>query len=179
MTIFYDGPSPPPGTFDAILAIPLGIKDLGFGPRNYPSLVTSSPAALSANLRTYFQSLPVRSYSRRIVQAFADQVEVSHHWPKLHSNLKNEMDVSDGRSYHPLASRKPPVEHFYIQVYWYLQHLNLSPPRLSNIPQAKKHICTTQSTTVSPLISTSPGYYLQRMHIGKMFATRCMPISLL
>lgn len=76
MIVIYDAPTPPAGTFDALFAIPPAIKDAEFGSRNFSSVLTSQPPFEIPNLRTSFQSLPVRSYSPRLVQAFADQVKV-------------------------------------------------------------------------------------------------------
>ena len=48
-SLFYDGPTPPPGTFDQFLAIPHFMQDIGT--RSFLSLVKSMPSDPTANLR--------------------------------------------------------------------------------------------------------------------------------
>lgn len=77
--LFYDGPSPPAGTFDAFLNIPSISKDVKA--RTYLELLEATPAGAVNGLRTYFHPVPVKAYSPRLVKAFAAiasvRVEVS------------------------------------------------------------------------------------------------------
>jgi len=47
--IFYDGPTPPPGTFDNFTDIPFGLSDLKV--RSYVDMILSSDSNSTAGLR--------------------------------------------------------------------------------------------------------------------------------
>lgn len=72
--IFYDGPSPPPGTFDAFTNVQSISKDLKA--RTFVDFIEATPAGAVNNLRTYFHPVPVKAYTPKLVKAFADIASV-------------------------------------------------------------------------------------------------------
>ncbi|KAF8148763.1 hypothetical protein K438DRAFT_1989121 [Mycena galopus ATCC 62051] len=71
--IFYDGPTPPPGIFDAFLAIPSFTKDIST--RSFISLVRSSPANLTTGLRGAFHTVTLLKYSSTMIDAILNETE--------------------------------------------------------------------------------------------------------
>ncbi|KAL0951020.1 hypothetical protein HGRIS_007761 [Hohenbuehelia grisea] len=88
VTLFYDGPSPPPGIFDDFLAISHLSKDIK--PRSFVSVVQASPSNLTYGTRGAFHSVPILEYSEAVVKAILNE---SKFWgPKL--NLKSGIFIS-------------------------------------------------------------------------------------
>ncbi|KAF8959330.1 hypothetical protein BDZ97DRAFT_2043879 [Flammula alnicola] len=69
--LFYDGPSPPAGIFDAFLAIPYFTKDVST--RSYVSLVQSSPANATAGLRGVFNTVSVLNYTPALLDVILNE----------------------------------------------------------------------------------------------------------
>lgn len=77
--MFYDGPSPPPGIFDEILALePLQISP-GFGTQNFSNLINSVDAKALA-FRNYYHPVPVKAYTPRLLKAMSDFAIVGWHF---------------------------------------------------------------------------------------------------
>ncbi|KAG5637106.1 hypothetical protein H0H81_005744 [Sphagnurus paluster] len=69
--LFYDGPTPPAGIFDAFLAIPYLTKDIST--RDYLSLVQLSPANVSSNLRVVFNTVSLSQYTPSILDVILNE----------------------------------------------------------------------------------------------------------
>ncbi|KIJ54884.1 hypothetical protein M422DRAFT_152812 [Sphaerobolus stellatus SS14] len=71
IVLFYDGPTPPNGTFDAFLAVP-GAVETDVKARSFPdfvqSITQSSPASRVAS-----HTVPIIRYTQRIVDAIVNQ----------------------------------------------------------------------------------------------------------
>ncbi|KAF9472666.1 FAD-binding domain-containing protein [Pholiota conissans] len=61
LLIFYDAPTPPPGLFDAFLAIPALQSDIST--RSYLSLVQSQDVNSTSGLRIMFEAVPIISFT--------------------------------------------------------------------------------------------------------------------
>lgn len=83
--IFYDGHSPPPGTFDAFTSVQSISKDLKA--RTFVDFIEATPAGAVNGLRTYFHPIPVKGYTPKLVKAFADMASVSSYLHKFHTML--------------------------------------------------------------------------------------------
>jgi hypothetical protein len=85
--MFYDGPSPPPGIFDAFLQEPTTdlSKDSEFGSRSFVDFIEATPAGLLGGLRTLFNAVPTTQYTLKGVQAAANvgMVSLKHDSPRL------------------------------------------------------------------------------------------------
>lgn len=73
--MFYDGPSPPSGTFDDFLNVPSLSRDVKA--RTFVDFIEATPAGAVNGLRTYFHPIPVKAYTPTLVKAFADIASVS------------------------------------------------------------------------------------------------------
>ncbi|KAF5337661.1 hypothetical protein D9758_012993 [Tetrapyrgos nigripes] len=71
LSVFYDGPKPPAGIFDDILAIPFLTKDVKA--RDFPSLIQTWPSELVAHQRGIFNVAPVVNLTRNIVDALLNE----------------------------------------------------------------------------------------------------------
>ncbi|KAF8630864.1 hypothetical protein AX17_005223 [Amanita inopinata Kibby_2008] len=69
--MFYDGPTPPPGIFDAFLKIPSINEDVSR--RSLLSLVQSAPAHLTNGQRNGFDTAPIQEYSPRVIDAVVNE----------------------------------------------------------------------------------------------------------
>nr|AGK29884.1 FAD-binding protein [Volvariella volvacea] len=70
--LFYDGPEPPPGTFDAFLELPAVHKDVGT--RSYLEFMQNMPsAATTAGTRGAFHTLALETYSKALVDFIAEE----------------------------------------------------------------------------------------------------------
>ncbi|KAL0954252.1 hypothetical protein HGRIS_005380 [Hohenbuehelia grisea] len=69
--LFYDGPTPPPGIFDAFLSIPHFTKDVST--RSFLSLVQAAPANVASGSRGTFQSSPLLAYSSSVLNAIVNE----------------------------------------------------------------------------------------------------------
>ncbi|KAJ2926477.1 hypothetical protein H1R20_g10614, partial [Candolleomyces eurysporus] len=69
-SLFYDGPNPPPGIFDDIMALPSTSADVST--RSHLSLILSTPANATYGLRTYFDTVPVVDYSPEFMKLVQD-----------------------------------------------------------------------------------------------------------
>lgn len=74
--MFYDGPTPPIGIFDEILKFEALMVYPGFGTRNFTDLIRSIDTEVFA-VRNYYQPVPVRQYTPRLLQAITDLTLVS------------------------------------------------------------------------------------------------------
>ncbi|KIJ54865.1 hypothetical protein M422DRAFT_24762 [Sphaerobolus stellatus SS14] len=68
--IFYDGPTPPNGTFDAFLSVPAVLEDVKT--RSYTDLIQSL-ALTPSPTRAAAQTVPIIQYTRPIVDAIVNQ----------------------------------------------------------------------------------------------------------
>ncbi|KAG6863990.1 hypothetical protein C0991_001309 [Blastosporella zonata] len=71
LTLFYDGPSPPAGTFDDFLVIPYATKDVST--RDFLTLVQSSPSDDTYGMRGVFHGIPITQYTPGILAAIANE----------------------------------------------------------------------------------------------------------
>ncbi|KAF9648761.1 FAD-binding domain-containing protein [Thelephora ganbajun] len=71
--IFYDGPNPPPGTFDNFTNILSVSSDLKT--RSYVDMILSSPANSTAGLRGSFQMLGVSHFSQTLLEAVEEELK--------------------------------------------------------------------------------------------------------
>lgn len=69
--IFYDGPTPPPGTFDMFTDIPHFTKDIST--RSFLSLVKSSPANATQGTRAIFNTVTVPDYTADLMSAIVNE----------------------------------------------------------------------------------------------------------
>ncbi|KAJ7017545.1 FAD-binding domain-containing protein [Mycena alexandri] len=69
--MFYDGPTPPPGVFDAFLKIKNISSDIGT--RTLSSLVASAPQTLPAGTRGYFNTMSFFEYTDAIATAILNE----------------------------------------------------------------------------------------------------------
>ncbi|KAJ7654333.1 FAD-binding domain-containing protein [Mycena rosella] len=69
--MFYDGPTPPAGIFDAFLAIPHLTEDVET--RSFLSLVTSAPSNATTGSRGAFHTVSLLSYSPTMVDAIVNE----------------------------------------------------------------------------------------------------------
>ncbi|KAJ7655937.1 hypothetical protein B0H17DRAFT_1098624 [Mycena rosella] len=69
--MFYDGPTPPAGIFDAFLAIPHLTEDVQT--RSFLSLVTSAPSNATTGSRGAFHTVSLLSYSPTMVDAIVNE----------------------------------------------------------------------------------------------------------
>lgn len=110
--LFYDGPSPPAGTFDSFLAIPHLTKDVEA--RDFISLVQASPANATAGQRGIFNTVPLVELTPTILDAIVNETK---YWGPLLSLLGTGTFISyDVEPFHPallshtsLASAYPPT----------------------------------------------------------------------
>ncbi|KAJ2935499.1 hypothetical protein H1R20_g1593, partial [Candolleomyces eurysporus] len=68
--LFYDAPQPPAGVFDDFLSIPA--VQTNVSTQSFLSLVQSAPANATYGLRSYFDGVPVASYSPRFLNKVKD-----------------------------------------------------------------------------------------------------------
>jgi len=69
--MFYDAPSPPAGIFDNMLAIPAASSNVST--RSYLSLIQVEPTQETANLRGYYNTVPLMDLTSSILQAVVNQ----------------------------------------------------------------------------------------------------------
>ncbi|KAF9474837.1 FAD-binding domain-containing protein [Pholiota conissans] len=69
--MFYDAPNPPPGIFDAFLAIPS--LDSNIGTRSFLSLVQSAPSNSLQGLRSVYQGFPILSFTAGIAEVIVNE----------------------------------------------------------------------------------------------------------
>ncbi|KIJ32518.1 hypothetical protein M422DRAFT_184408 [Sphaerobolus stellatus SS14] len=85
IVLFYDGPTPPNGTFDAFLAVP-GAVETDVKARSFLDFVQSlnqvSPASRVAS-----HTVPIIRYTQRIVDAIVNQTIVSPSWNQPNNGL--------------------------------------------------------------------------------------------
>jgi len=73
--IFYDGPTPPPGTFDGFTSIPSISSDLKT--RSYLDMILSTNIAGAADLRGSFHTVGVSYFSETLLEAIENEMT---HW---------------------------------------------------------------------------------------------------
>jgi len=98
LLLFYDGPTPPSGTFDTFLAIPHFTEDVST--RSFTSLVQVSPSNLTSGTRALFSSIGALELTPALVAQVANQ---SAYWG---SNLATLLDTGlfisvDVEPFHP------------------------------------------------------------------------------
>lgn len=71
LNVFYDGPTPPDGLFDAFLAIPALSLDLKT--RSFLSLLLSSPPTPNGLTRDLFATVDVPNFGAKIIDAIIDE----------------------------------------------------------------------------------------------------------
>ncbi|KAF8968755.1 hypothetical protein BDZ97DRAFT_327295 [Flammula alnicola] len=86
--LFYDAPAPPPGIFDAFLAIPSIQSDIST--RSFLSLVQSSPSNMTAGTRAIYEGFPILSFTPTISDVLANE---SMFWGAAFSD-KSEILIS-------------------------------------------------------------------------------------
>ncbi|KAJ6448449.1 FAD dependent oxidoreductase [Mycena sanguinolenta] len=69
--MFYDGPTPPPGIFDAFLAIPPLTEDVST--RSFSSLVQSVPSNATTGARGAFHTVSLLDYSPAMINAILNE----------------------------------------------------------------------------------------------------------
>ncbi|KAJ6488794.1 FAD dependent oxidoreductase [Mycena sanguinolenta] len=69
--MFYDGPTPPPGIFDAFLAIPHLTEDVST--RSFSSLVQSAPSNATTGARGAFHTVSLLDYSPTMINAILNE----------------------------------------------------------------------------------------------------------
>ncbi|KAG6908410.1 hypothetical protein DXG01_004771 [Tephrocybe rancida] len=69
--LFYDGPTPPSGIFDAFLALPCFTKDIST--RDFLSLVQATPANATYGQRAIFNSVSLTQYTPTILDAILNE----------------------------------------------------------------------------------------------------------
>ncbi|KAF7375798.1 FAD-binding PCMH-type domain-containing protein [Mycena sanguinolenta] len=69
--MFYDAPTPPPGIFDAFLAIPHLTEDVST--RSFTSLVQSAPSNATTGARGAFHTVSLLDYSPTVISAILNE----------------------------------------------------------------------------------------------------------
>ena len=91
--MFYDGPTPPPGVFDDILAVPSIFADIG--PRSILSLVQANASNTTGPLTRYiFFFVPSPKLTNKVRSGLGDSIPMSKATAPIFNAVINETVVS-------------------------------------------------------------------------------------